>query len=176
MDTQKQPFIIAVDFDGTLVEHRFPQIGEPVPGAFLWLTRFVRHGGARLILWTMRCCDGTAGDVLTPAVEFCRTRGIEFWGVNENPQQKEARWSTSGKVYAHAYIDDSAAGTPLIQWTNGNILPHVDWNKVGPLVMDRINLHNKMRDLDVSEMNTGGQVWGVDVGPKIELPKPKMVV
>jgi hypothetical protein len=172
----ERPYIVAIDFDGTIVKHHFPYIGEPVPGAFDWLHRFTREG-ARLILWTMRCCEGSAGDVLTPAIEFCRSRGIHFWGVNENPQQSESRWSTSGKVYAHSYIDDCAAGTPLINdpLTRHAPLPYVDWSLVGPLVFERIKLHKGFWDLDVSALNAGTDVWGVDVSPKTELPEPKMV-
>ena len=44
---------IAVDFDGTIVDHVFPEIGAAVPGAFKWLKRF-KEAGATLILWTMR--------------------------------------------------------------------------------------------------------------------------
>ena len=49
---------IAIDFDGTIVDHRFPEIGKPVPGAFEWMKKF-KEAGAKLILWTMRS-DGQA--------------------------------------------------------------------------------------------------------------------
>lgn len=116
--------IIAIDFDGTIVEHRYPDIGRPVIGAFAWMRTFQNHG-AKLILFTMR-----SGKSLDEAVEFCRKNGIEFWGVNTNPEQRN--WTTSPKAYARLYIDDAAFGCPLI-----NCDPHrpcVDWSVVGPAV------------------------------------------
>jgi hypothetical protein len=87
--------ILSIDYDGTLVEHRFPAIGPEVPDAFKWLRAF-QEAGIRLILSTMRS-DGPEGPMLTNAVDFCRERGIEFWGVNVNPDQAE--WTSSPKVY-----------------------------------------------------------------------------
>jgi len=122
---------IAVDFDGTIVDHQFPGIGDPVPGAFEWLARF-QEAGADLILWTMRS-DGQqeCGDVLTEAVVYCRVMGIEFACVNENPQP----WTTSPKAYAHVYIDDAAAGCPLRANPRMGGRPYVDWDQIGPYVM-----------------------------------------
>jgi hypothetical protein len=122
--------IIAIDFDGTIVAHEFPQIGAEVPGAFEWMEKF-QEAGCKLILWTMRCDTGDSGDVLTQAVEFCRERGIEFFGVNENPQQD---WSASPKAYAHVYIDDAAFGCPLRENPKMGGRPFVDWDVVGPAV------------------------------------------
>ena len=128
---------IAIDFDGTIVDHRFPEIGEPNPGAIDWMKRF-QEAGARLILWTMRS-DGAMknGDerpVLTEAVEYCRVNGVEFHGINENPQD----WTTSPKAYAHTYIDDAALGCPLRENPRMGGRPFVDWDAVGPRVMEMI--------------------------------------
>lgn len=132
--------IIAVDFDGTIVEHEFPEIGEAVPGAFRWMKDF-QASGAKLILWTMRS-DGEADDLfLSHAVEFCRTNGIEFWGVNRNPEQDD--WTTSPKAYAHLYIDDAAHGCPLRVNPRVGGRPFVDWDKVGPKVMKLLNPKRK---------------------------------
>lgn len=74
--------IIAVDFDGTIVENAYPDIGKPIPDAIKWLKRW-QELGAKLVLWTARN-DGRPdhGDVLTQALEFCKSHGIEFYGVN----------------------------------------------------------------------------------------------
>lgn len=122
---------IAIDFDGTIVEHMFPGIGSPVPGAIKWLKLF-KEAGAVLILWTMRS-DGIPAytKFLTAAVEFCRKHGVEFDFVNENPQD----WTNSPKAYAVRYVDDAAAGCPLI-YPGGGRRPYVDWEKVGPMVME----------------------------------------
>jgi hypothetical protein len=131
--------VIGVDFDGTLAEHEFPDIGLPVPGAFEWLKKF-QAAGAKLMLWTMRSdgrvADGSPenGPVLTEAVEFCRKHGVEFWAVNENPEQRS--WTGSNKQYAHAYIDDAAVGCPLRPSRRAGGRPMVDWDVVGPMVME----------------------------------------
>lgn len=127
---------IAIDFDGTIVDHRFPDVGKPVPGAFSWMKEF-QELGAKLILWTMRS-DG-AGDglnTLSDSVMFCRKNGVEFYGINENPSQKT--WSNSPKAYAHVYIDDMAAGCPLKENPRSGGRPYVDWSIVGPQVRDLI--------------------------------------
>lgn len=123
---------IAIDFDGTIVDHAYPEIGEPVPGAFEWMEKF-KIAGANLILWTMRSDGGKDGDLLTEAVEFCRTRGIEFKFVNEHPQE----WTNSPKVFAHLYIDDSAYGCPLLDNPRKGGRSYVDWNRVGPQVLQK---------------------------------------
>jgi len=96
--------IIAIDFDGTIVEHRFPAIGRIRPFAFetLEALQTKKH---RLILWTHR-----SGHLLDEAVEFCRTNGIEFYAVNKN--YPEEKWSAndSRKILADMYIDDRNAG------------------------------------------------------------------
>lgn len=125
--------LIAIDFDGTVVDHCFPDIGEPVPGAFFWLKKFQEHG-AKLILWTMRSDSQKSGPVLTEAVEFCRNNGVEFWAVNENPTQKE--WTGSPKVYAHIYVDDAAHGCPLRTNPRLGGRDYVDWDVVGPSVLE----------------------------------------
>lgn len=128
--------LVAIDFDGTIVEHMFPAIGQPVHGAIDWMKRF-QEAGAQLILWTMRS-DGPGEErtLLTQAVEYCRSNGVEFWGVNENPAQKS--WTTSFKCYAHVYIDDAAFGCPLCENPLAGGRPFVDWDVVGPAVLQMI--------------------------------------
>lgn len=113
--------IIAVDFDGTCVEHDYPSVGIDVEGAVEVLRSIVakRH---RLILFTMR-----SGSKLDDAVKWFRDRKIELWAVNENPEQRE--WTSSPKVYADLYIDDSAIGCP-IRFIDGVRRPVVNWSKI----------------------------------------------
>ncbi len=124
-------FTIAVDFDGTIVDHRFPDIGDPVPGAFRWM-QYWKELGAVLILNTIRSDGQQSGDVLTMAVNFCASNGVIFDSVNNNPSQPA--FSTSPKVYAHAYVDDNAVGCPLRDNPRMGGKPFVDWDVVGPLV------------------------------------------
>lgn len=122
---EKRPFKVAVDFDGTIAEHaEFPEIGDPVPDAFLWLKRFKKWGD-RIFLWTMR-----SGDELEQAIEYCREHGLEFDAINEDPEQSD--WTDSPKAYANIYIDDLSAGCPLLE--QGRDRPCVDWTAVGPMV------------------------------------------
>lgn len=120
---------IAVDFDGTIVTHKYPDIGQDI-GAFPWLKKF-RDAGARLILWTMRNDSKESGPVLSDAVRFCLDQGIEFFGINHNPSQLS--WTDSPKAYAHIYIDDMAFGCPLVTPVTGRA--YVDWSVVGPAVL-----------------------------------------
>lgn len=99
--------IIAVDFDGTLVKHKFPEIGAPVDGAF-GVLRELQAAGVHLILSTMR-----SGETLEQAIRFCEAQGVRFWGHNENPEQRT--WTASPKVYAQMYIGDDALGCPLVR-------------------------------------------------------------
>ncbi len=113
--------IIAVDFDGTCVEHDYPYIGMDAEGAVDVLRELVAKGH-RLILFTMR-----SGDKLEAAVKWFKERKVELWSINTNPEQRE--WTESVKVYAHYYIDDSAVGCP-IKFIDGVPRPVVDWAKV----------------------------------------------
>lgn len=118
---------ICLDFDGTVVDHKFPEIGEPVPNAIKWLKRFNQQG-ADLILFTMRSDGKKYGPVLTNALNYLKDNGIVLYAVNENPSQ--SNWTNSPKAFGHFYIDDSAVGCPLIH-PEGFNRPCVDWEKVG---------------------------------------------
>ncbi len=120
--------IICVDFDGTIVDHCFPEIGKPVPGAVKWLKRLNKYG-AKLILFTMRSDSTLFKTALSDARRYLQEQEIEFYAVNENPTQKS--WTVSPKVHAHVYVDDSAFGCPLI-FPKGFNRPCVDWSEVGP--------------------------------------------
>ena len=76
---------IAIDFDGTIVEHRYPRIGKEIPFAIATLKQLQteRH---LLVLWTVR-----EGKLLDEAVDFCRKRGLEFYAVNANHPEEEVR-------------------------------------------------------------------------------------
>ena len=123
---------IAVDFDGTLVEHKFPDIGRDVPGAFEWIKKW-QEAGAKLILWTMRSDRNETECYLHDAVSYCLARGIAFDGVNSGIGDR--RWTNSPKAYANIYVDDAAFGCPLTESKEAGARPMVDWDIVGPAVM-----------------------------------------
>lgn len=112
---------IAIDFDGTCVEHDYPAVGMDVEGAVDTL-RALNKRGHRLILYTMR-----SGEKLEAALKWFKERKITLWAVNRNPEQEE--WTESPKVFADLYIDDSALGCPIM-FIDGVRRPVVKWAKV----------------------------------------------
>ena len=125
---------ICIDFDGTIVDHRFPEVGPPVPGALEWMSKF-QAAGARLILFTMCSDGGRNGEVLSAAVRYLEENGIQLYGINKNPTQ--VHWTSSPKAYGQLYIDDAAFGCPLVE-LDGFQRPCVDWDIVGPAVMEML--------------------------------------
>jgi hypothetical protein len=95
---------IAVDFDGTIVDHEYPAIGKEKLFAFQTLKELEKLG-ARLILWTFR-----AGKELDEAVEYCKKNGIEFYAVNSNYPEEIFDGKMSRKIDADIYIDDRNVG------------------------------------------------------------------
>ena len=95
---------IAIDFDGTIVEHMFPGIGRELLFAFDTLKELQKQKH-QLILWTYR-----SGKELDEAVEFCRKNGVEFYAVNKNYPEEQWDGSSSRKIQADVYIDDLNLG------------------------------------------------------------------
>ena len=95
--------IIAVDFDGTLCEHKYPSIGEPKVRVIKWIKN-QQGWGYHIILWTCR-----SGQHLAEAVEWCKKQGIILSAVNEDiPEVKDSVFGRekSCKIYADYYVDD----------------------------------------------------------------------
>ena len=95
--------LIAVDFDGTIVENRYPKIGKEIPFAFRTL-KMLQEEGHRLILWTVR-----VGSELEEAVEFCSKHGMKFYAINEN-YPGEGKNLKSRKLITEIFIDDRNVG------------------------------------------------------------------
>ena len=114
--------IIAVDFDGTIVEHKYPEIGKEVPFAIDTLKMLIKDQH-RLILWSVR-----EGALLDEAVEWCRARGVEFYAVNKDypEEEKEKNNHFSRKLKADFFIDDRNIGG-LPEW--GQIYRMISQNK-----------------------------------------------
>ena len=96
--------IIAVDFDGTIVEHKYPSIGKEMLFAIATL-KAMQAKGHRLILWTFR-----AGIPLQEAVEYCKSKGVEFYAVNKNYPEEVLDDTISRKINADIFIDDRNVG------------------------------------------------------------------
>lgn len=121
--------ILAIDFDGTIVEHKYPQIGEEITGAFSTLKDLQRNGYI-LILWTVR-----HGELLDEAVDFCRQRGVKFYAVNsDQPDEVFNAKYTSRKIVADYYIDDR------------NIGGFVGWDNVREILLPEISMEENFND------------------------------
>jgi hypothetical protein len=119
---------IAIDFDGTICEHVFPEIGQEVPLAIEWI-RTWKSAGAQIILWTMR-----SDAPLMAALYWLQTKGIQFDAINEGIGDRA--WTTSQKAHANIYVDDAAFGCPLVSVPSKR--PYVDWGVVGPVILGMI--------------------------------------
>lgn len=125
--------IIALDFDGTLVKHAWPEIGEDLKAVPHLKSIQQAFPKVRYMLWTVR-----SGDTLCEAIQWCFNQGLILWSVNCNPDQ--SAWSTSGKAHAHCYVDDTAVGAPLI-YPGGGARPYIDWSSMGPLLLERVEYY-----------------------------------
>jgi len=100
--------IIAVDFDGTIVEHEYPRIGKPIPFAIDTLKLLQQEPEVRLILWSVR-----EDDLLQEAVDYCESRGVKFYAANKNYPEEE--YPSPRKINADLFIDDKNLGG-LPEW------------------------------------------------------------
>ena len=101
--------LIAVDFDGTIVEHRYPAIGRELPFATDTLRRLTADGH-RLILWTVR-----EGQLLDEALEWCKERGVTFYAINRDYPEQEFGEGVARKIKVDVVIDDRNLGG-LPEW------------------------------------------------------------
>lgn len=115
----KNNLIIAVDFDGTIVDDAYPGIGNAKIFAFETLKELEKDGH-RLILWTYR-----HGTKLDEAVEFCKKNGIEFYAVNKSYPEENFEGKVSRKINADIFIDDRNVGGML------------GWGEIYKLITDR---------------------------------------
>ncbi len=109
---------IAVDFDGTIVENNYPEIGEEKLFAIETLKQLQRKGHM-IILWTYR-----TGRELNDAVAFCRSKGLEFYAVNNTYPEEKPSDNLPRKINADLYIDDR------------NLGGFVEWGQVWQMLMD----------------------------------------
>ncbi len=96
--------VIAVDFDGTIVEHNFPEIGREMLFAFDTL-KALQKKGHRIILWTFR-----TGKFLDEAVAYCHRHGMDFYAVNKSFPEEELSGDNPRKIQADLFIDDRNLG------------------------------------------------------------------
>ena len=99
-----ETLIIAVDFDGTIVDDAYPKIGKPKLFALETLKK-LQEEGHRLILWTYR-----SGERLDEAVNYCKDQGISFYAVNKSFPEEQFNNENSRKIHADLFIDDRNIG------------------------------------------------------------------
>lgn len=133
--------IIAIDFDGTIVEDEYPKIGKEKPFATQTL-RMLIEDGHRLVLWTVRHDSD-----LDAAVQWCHERGVDFYSVNKDyPEETfDGNDYFSRKIKADIFIDDRNIGG----------LP--DWGTIYRIIKER-----KTREQIIDERMRGS----IDEGPK----------
>ena len=133
--------IIAVDFDGTIVEHRYPEIGKEKAFAIATLKE-LQKDGHKLILWSVR-----EGELLDAAVKWCEERGLRFHAVNCNIDEqisgssRETNPQYSRKPKAQLFIDDRNVGGML------------DWGVIYELISNRITYDEYLASQDTSEVS-----------------------
>ena len=130
--------VIAVDFDGTIVEHRYPAIGKELPFAIDTLRQLAAEGH-RLILWTVR-----EGQYLDDAVAFCRDRGLEFYAVNRDYPEEEPERNNrfTRKLKADLWIDDRNLGG----------LP--DWGTIYEMIHHRLTYEDLMHRYESNDRHS----------------------
>lgn len=108
------PFVIAVDYDGTLFDKSYPEIGDPITEVINKVKQFIDNG-AEVVLWT--CRDG---ENLKQAVDRCSDQGIKFTAINDNSpsdkkyqemRAKDGQTFGKRKIFADLYVDDHAPGS-----------------------------------------------------------------
>ena len=140
--------VIAVDFDGTIVEHKYPAIGKELPFATDTLKMLIRDQH-KLILWSVR-----EGELLDEAVEWCEARGVEFYAVNRDyPEEREEHETFSRKLKADLFIDDRNIGG----------LP--DWGTIYQMVKNRATweevIAQRNSSFDDTQAPKRKKKWGI---------------
>lgn len=117
---------IAIDFDGTIVEHKYPEIGKEIPFAIETLKK-LQNDGHKLILWSCR-----TGSLLQEAIDYCKERGLEFYAANlDFPEEDvENNVNYSRKLKVEMFIDDRNLGG----------LP--DWGTIYQMVKNNLTYHD----------------------------------
>ncbi|NBC82442.1 MAG: hydrolase [Bacteroidetes bacterium] len=138
---------IAVDFDGTIVEHRYPAIGEEKLFAFETLKQLQKQGH-QLLLWTFR-----AGKELDEAVEYCKEKGLEFYSVNKSyPEEVFDESKISRKIDADVFIDDRNIGgfpgwSEIWQMLNSEDYDDKEFKELSQMPSNNLSVAQKIKNM-----------------------------
>jgi len=138
--------VIAVDFDGTIVEHEYPKIGKPIPFALEVLKKLQQEEHHTLILWTMR-----EGALLQEAVDYCEKGGVSFYAHNKNYPGEEFQEGDARKLAVDLFIDDRNIGG----------LP--DWGIIYKIIKSGTNSMNNIDFVDADKPKSKKN-WMIRVG------------
>ena len=120
-ETGKWIIPVVIDFDFTITKESswlkgtFTENDHCIEIMKKWEKEF----GVKFVLETMRGPKN-----IQPAIDFCTSKGIDFFGIGRNPLQ-DADGDTTCKCWGIFDIDDRNAGMPLKEPENGR--PYVDW-------------------------------------------------
>ena len=96
--------VIAIDFDGTIVEDAYPAIGEPKLVVFETL-KMMNKNHHQLVLWTTR-----EGRALAEAVRFCKDNGVYFYAVNMSYSDERIEDIGSRKIICDVFVSNKNFG------------------------------------------------------------------
>jgi len=97
-------YVLAVDFDGTLCEERYPEIGDPLPN-MIGRVKTAQKYGIKIVLWTCR-----EGEKLNKALAWCEEQGLVFDAVNDNTEERKALYGNNPRKIGYDELwDDRAA-------------------------------------------------------------------
>lgn len=143
--------IIAVDFDGTIVEHKYPRIGAEIPFAIDTLKKLQREQHT-LILWSVR-----EGKLLEEALDFCRQRGLEFYAANKDyPEETQEDKGYSRKLKADIFIDDrNLGGIP-------------DWGMIYRMIHEGVSYEQALKGMDFHKESSRKRNIFIRIGEALE--------
>lgn len=101
--------IFAIDFDGTIVEHEFPDIGPEKPNA-LDTMRALQKVGHKIIIWTCR-----TGEMLDVIEQWLKKKNFVPDSINKSLVPYSSYGFSFPKVYADFYLDDRSF-PPFSDW------------------------------------------------------------
>lgn len=101
--------VIAIDADGTIFEHKYPNIGALKPNAVEVINGLSKE--YYIIIWTCR-----GGQELEAMRAFLDDNSICYDKINENAPWSLLKFQPFPKVYADIYIDDRNLGGIPEDW------------------------------------------------------------
>ena len=145
---------IAVDFDGTIVEHDYPAIGKPIPMALEVLRKLREEEHHKLILWTMR-----EGSLLQDAIDYCEKNGVYFYACNKNYPEEDMQHGSPRKLGVDLFIDDRNIGGLL------------DWGLIYKIIKSGSNIVQDFDRIDHTIRFQYGKNWMIRLGEAWEKAK-----